>query len=189
MAGQSRASSVGQGSWPLLIRGCPIRLALSSPLLSGSSHHLPQGPVPQDRQQQRLGLCGHAEQRPRPPPQLRTGPHGEGLTPTPLMGPLGRLATFASWRLKPAASADLPGPAGSLLWGLGRWGGQPPGAGMGSWSGCPRRAWLRLLSPDRGILAGGWRGLQPKPGPEEPQEAGGLVPDLAGGGADREGCV
>lgn len=109
--------------------------------------------------------------------------------PDALMGPLGRLATFASWRLKPAASADLPGPAGSLLWGLGRWGGQPPGAGMGSWSGCPRRAWLRLLSPDRGILAGGWRGLQPKPGPEEPQEAGGLVPDLAGGGADREGCV
>lgn len=50
-------------------------------------------------------------------------------------------------------------------------------------------AQLQLLSLDYRILAGSWCGLQPKPGTEDPEEAGGLVPDLEWGPADREGCV
>lgn len=63
------------------------------------------------------------------------------------------------------------------------------GPGVGSLSVCPRRAWPRPLSLDCRVLAGSWGGLQTKPGTADPKEAGGLVPDLEWGGADREGCV
>lgn len=55
--------------------------------------------------------------------------------------------------------------------------------GLPSWTG------LWLLSLDCRILEGSWCGLQPKPGTEDPKEAGSLVPDLERARTAGEGCI
>lgn len=175
-----------QGCW---LRVAPVQppapgrfsqLAPSSPSLMGSTHHCLLAPAPQGRQQQRPFSWG-------------PGLGGEGLTTWAsrsggLKRPLGRMTTCC-FPTDPCSCPlilwSLPAPYPGRSWG----GGAPWSLGTGSPSGCPRLAWLQLLSPDYRILAGSRCSLQPKPGAKDPEEAGGLVPDLAWGPADREGCI
>lgn len=68
-------------------------------------------------------------------------------------------------------------------------GGLGQGVGLPGSGSAARMGLAPVLSLDGRILVGSWCGLQRKLGTEDPEEAGGLVPDLEWGDADRDGCL
>ena len=107
----------GQGCWPALPGGCHIRLALSSPRLSGSNHQCPWRPVPEDRRQRGWFPLGTEIQ---PCGNCRQACAGRGSPCRPPRDPSEgrRLAASESARSLPGRSRERGLPPGAQGWGL-----------------------------------------------------------------------
>lgn len=144
------------------------RMELASPLqppLLGPHHHCPLMSLPRDRYPQRpltRGTTDRPEWAVAFPAGIAVQHQQRPCRRTPVCG-----------------SAILPCGCPAVCCPFGT--GPLPAWGVLGWGLCipePRDWWLCLLSPDCRVLAGSWCGLETTPGTDDPQEAGGPVPDL-----------